>query len=896
MTTATATTVSSASILLAPQVICHDVFVEKYAKANEVTHHDVYARVAKGLAVVEAPELRAKYEKLFFDNMVDGALGAGRIMSAAGTGIKATLANCFVQAVGDCIQGMDSEGFPGIYEALRMAAETMRRGGGVGYNFSRIRPKNAKVKGTQSEASGPCSYMDVFDASCRTVESAGSRRGAQMGVLRIDHPDVFEFITAKRTQGRWNNFNVSVGVVAGFMQALDSKSTWELVHRAEPSDALIAAGSYKREDGMWVYQTVNAADIWDTIMRSTYDFAEPGVVFLDNMNTDNNLRYCELIEATNPCGEQPLPSYGCCDLGPINLTRFVINQFGFNNTTPMFDFDRFAVAVSVQVRMLDNVLDATMWPLPEQELESKNKRRVGVGFTGLGDALVMMNLRYDAQEGRDCAERISRCLRDSAYMASVELAKERGAFPLFDADKYLEKGTFASRLPAEIQKTIRKFGIRNSHLVSIAPVGTISLAFCDNASNGIEPAFSWSYNRKKRMADGSSMMYSVEDHAFRVYLQLAEKNNSAFPEKQIRDALTTGSSLVKVDESFTAPLSQFLPASFVTALDMSATDHLKMMETVQPFIDSAISKTVNVPADYSFDDFKSLYSQAYHAKLKGLATYRPNATLGSVLSVPVAAPVVEVAPEPVVIPVSVVAPIVVLADSDPLKLVIEHRPEGELQAISEKITYFTQDGKKSLYVIMSFMPVKGVIDGKEVSVNRPIEVFIPAGQECEAQQWINMAMRSLSLNARSGFMAKALKDMRKVSWDRGPVRCGIRTKYDGQVIPMTHDSEVAAIGFALQQILVRKGFLDSDGNQIPARILVANQAPVAPVLLEEELTSANGESSSVAAQIAAVAYAEVIKPLMMQHGKKCAECGANAVVPRDGCGVCTACNSVGSCG
>jgi ribonucleoside-diphosphate reductase alpha chain len=880
---------AATAINLPPQVVSTDVFLEKYAKDDETTHNDVFVRVAKGLAAVEkTPELRTKWEALFLKNMENGALGAGRIMSAAGTGIAATLANCFVQPVGDCIQGFDDNGYPGIYDALRMAAETMRRGGGVGYDFSRIRPLNAFVKGTNSYASGPCSYMDVFDASCKTVESAGSRRGAQMGILRIDHPDVLDFITAKRTQGRWNNFNVSVGIVDGFMDALDAKGEWQLVHAAKPSQKLLDTGSFQREDGMWVYRVVNAQEIWDTIMGSTYDFAEPGIVFLENMNKDNNLRYCELIEATNPCGEQPLPAYGCCDLGPINLTRFVRSPFGFNNTPASFDFDAFAAVIGIQTRMLDNVLDATMWPLPEQQKESQNKRRIGVGFTGLGDTLVMMGVRYDSEEGRALAKAISECLRDSAYMASVELAKERGAFPLFDADKYLEEGTFASRLPKKIKAAIRKYGIRNSHLVSIAPVGTISLAFGDNASNGIEPAFSWSYNRVKREADGSKSTYAVEDHAFRMFLEMSSLFDPLFPAQMIRDALANGASSIKIDSENETPISQLLPASFVTALEMSATDHLKIMEVVQPFIDSAISKTVNVPADYSFEDFKDLYLQAYKAGLKGIATYRPNTTLGSVLSVPVAAP----APAEQAAP----APAPVQADIDPLKVVVQSRPAGTLPGVTDKITYMTQEGKKSLYAIVSFMPVDGIIGGKKVTVERPIEIFIPAGQEGESQQWITVAMRSLSLNARAGFIAKALKDMRKVTWDRGPVRCGFKTKLDGTVTPMYHDSEAAAIGYALQQILIAKGFLDMDGNQIPASVLVAKHAQLDAETVDDILAEANADAKNVHELTDSVEETLSTSAMPQQLGKKCYECGAHAVVKRDGCETCTACGALGSCG
>jgi ribonucleoside-diphosphate reductase alpha chain len=433
----------------ATQPISHDVLKEKYLKAGESGFEDVYRRVARALASVEAEADRAKYEALFLDNLHAGAIGAGRIMSAAGTDIQATLINCFVQPVGDCIQGVDDGGYPGIYEALREAAETMRRGGGVGYDFSRIRPRGAEVKATASVASGPCSYINVFDQSCSTVESAGSRRGAQMGVLRIDHPDVMDFITAKRTPGRWNNFNVSVGVPDTFMQALGDDQPWELVHRARPSASLIAQGAFQRADGLWVYQTMAARELWDTVMKSAYDFAEPGILFLDHINLDNNLRYCEAIAATNPCGEQPLPPYGCCDLGPIILTRFVRHPFGFDGV-PAFDFESFERSVALQVRALDNVLDVTFWPLQQQREESAAKRRIGVGFTGMGNALAMLCLRYDAPDGREMAARIAARMRDAAYAASVALAREKGTFPKFEVEGYLGAGTFASRLPGGV--------------------------------------------------------------------------------------------------------------------------------------------------------------------------------------------------------------------------------------------------------------------------------------------------------------------------------------------------------------------------------------------------------------------------------------------------------------
>ena len=812
------------SAALSVQAISLDVLREKYLKPGETTVDELYGRVARALASVETPALREKYEALFLANLKAGAIGAGRIMSAAGTDIQATLINCFVQPVGDCIQGVDDEGFPGIYEALREAAETMRRGGGVGYDFSRIRPRGAYVKGTASMASGPCSYMNVFDQSCSTVESAGSRRGAQMGVLRIDHPDVHEFITAKRTPGRWNNFNVSVGVSDAFINAVQNDEPWDLVHKAAPDATVMAQGARQRADGLWIYATVQARTLWDTIMKSAYDFAEPGILFLGRINEDNNLHYCEDIAATNPCGEQPLPSYGCCDLGPVILTRFVRHPFGFDGVAT-FDFDAFTQAVALQVRALDNVLDVTFWPLPQQREEAMAKRRIGVGFTGMGNTLAMLCVRYDLPEGRATAARIAECMRDAAYAASVDLAREKGVFPKFLAEPYLAEGTFASRLPDSLKAAIRQHGIRNSHLLSIAPTGTVSLAFADNASNGIEPPFSWMYKRKKREADGSTTEYAVEDHAWRLYRELGGDVNA-------------------------------LPDYFVSALAMPAEGHIAMMGAVQPFVDTAISKTVNIPADYPYEGFKDLYLQAWRARLKGLATYRPNAILGSVLETH-AEPASTTASAPVTAataPTALTAPPV-----DPMRTVIESRPQGGLSAVAEKLEYWTQEGHKTLYLIVSFLPVPtGVGHG---TVDRAIEFFMPVGQSGESQQWITSSMRMLSLAARGGFLERALSDMRKVAWDRGPVRLGTHRKDDGTLVPMWHDSEVAAMAFAIQNILARR-VADPVQQQLP----LDEPAPP-PVAVPQAMA-----------------------------GKKCNECGAHAVIRKDGCDYCTQCGHMGSCG
>ena len=597
-----------------------EVLRKKYCKGSERTADEVFQRVSKGLVQSEAEVDRPRLEELFLTTMRSGFYPAGRIASACGTEINATLINCFVQPVGDSTSTDEIPGKPGIFIAQSEAAETMRRGGGVGYNFSRLRPKGARVKGTQSRSSGPISYMRVFDRACETVESAGARRGAQMGILRIDHPDIEQFIGAKdirqqaarlRTAGfdgselqemlqglrTLSNFNISVAVTDEFMQCVVDDRDFQLVHKAEPDPSEIE-GAFLRPDGLWVYRTVKARDLWDKVMRTTFETADPGIVFITRMNADNNLYYCEEIEATNPCGEQPLPDYGCCCLGSINLAEFVDNAF---SDRASFDFRRLRKVVTTAVRMLDNVLDITFWPLEQQRREAHNKRRIGLGFTGLASAMAMAGLRYGSELAEKFATQVAKEMRDTAYRASVGLAKERGAFPLFDADKYLASG-FASRLPDTIKEEIRRHGIRNSHLLSIAPTGTISLAFGQNVSGGIEPPFAWKYDRTVRADNGSSNKYEVQDYGYRKFIQQGGD-------------------------------PKHLPDHFVNSQTLAPEDHLRIQAAVQPYVDTSISKTVNCPADIAFEAFQGLYMSAWKLGLKGCTTFRPNDVTGSVLTV-----------------------------------------------------------------------------------------------------------------------------------------------------------------------------------------------------------------------------------------------------------------------
>jgi ribonucleoside-diphosphate reductase alpha chain len=557
---------------------------------------DTWARVAGALAAVE-PEDPAGWQARFFDALRDFRfLPGGRILAGAGTSRQVTLFNCFVM-------GRIDDAMEGIFESIKEGALTMQAGGGVGYDFSTLRPRGMRAHRTGNVASGPVSFMRIWDAMCATVLSTGARRGAMMATLRCDHPDIEAFIDAKGEAGALRNFNCSVLVTDEFMSAVHDDSDWDLVFPATGSMAESDSGRTVQRP--WpgsggpvpcrVVRTLRARELWQHIMRATYDYAEPGVLFIDRINAQNNLGYCEEISATNPCGEIPLPPYGACDLGSLNLTRFVHRPF---SAGAHLDFDGLTKLVPTAVRMLDNVIDASTFPVAAQAELARQSRRIGLGFTGLADALAMLGVHYGSAAGRELAVRIITAIRDAAYRASVALAREKGAFPLFDTAAF-SAAPGIMRLPGDIRRAIARDGIRNSHLTAIAPTGTISL-LAGNVSSGIEPAYELRYQRRVLGAHGAWVTHELEDFAHGLWR--AQHGEAAVP-----DTLVTA-----------------------TALEPDA--HLQMQAAVQPYVDHAISKTINVPQDLPFEDFETLYQRAYDLGLKGCTTFRPNPVTGAVLS------------------------------------------------------------------------------------------------------------------------------------------------------------------------------------------------------------------------------------------------------------------------
>ncbi len=544
------------------------------------TLEDTVWRVARAAAEPEKGGKRARkqWAQRFYDAIGDfGFLPAGRILAGAGTNRAVTLFNCFVL-------GTIKDDLGAIFDGVKDAALTMQQGGGIGHDFSTLRPKGARVASIGADASGPVSFMDVWDSMCRTIMSAGSRRGAMMATLRCDHPDIEEFIEAKSDPARFRNFNLSVLVTDAFLDAVRDDHQWNLVF------------------GGKVYRTLPARALWERIMRSTYDFAEPGVVFIDRVNARNNLRYCEEIHATNPCGEQPLPPFGACLLGSINLARLIEDPF---TNRARLDLAKLEERVRLAVRFLDNVIDISNYPLKAQRKEARSKRRIGLGVTGLADGLIFMGKRYGTREAADLAGGWMAAIQRAAYLASTELAAEKGAFPLFNSQRFVESPN-VSTLDAPARTAIARHGIRNGCLTSIAPTGTISL-LAGNVSSGIEPVFDFIHRRRILGKGGAAHEEKVEDYAHALFRR-----------------------------QFGA--SAQLPESFVNAGDLSPSEHLAMQAAMQPHVDSAISKTINCPPDISFEAFKDVYLEAHALDLKGCTTYRPNPVTGAVLKPAVAEP------------------------------------------------------------------------------------------------------------------------------------------------------------------------------------------------------------------------------------------------------------------
>ena len=694
--------------------IAEQIWDMKYRLKNaegepvDQTVDDTWRRVARALAEGEAEEAG------FFAALEDFRfLPAGRITAGAGTGRNVTLFNCFVM-------GTIPDSMGGIFDQLREAALTMQQGGGIGYDFSTIRPKGADVKGVAADASGPLSFMDVWDAMCRTIMSAGSRRGAMMATMRCDHPDIEDFISAKSDPARLRMFNMSVLVTDDFMQAVRDGTSWDL------------------KFGGTVYHTVEARDLWNRIMRATYDYAEPGVIFIDRINRMNNLGYCETISATNPCGEQPLPPYGACLLGSVNLARLVEAPF---EEGAHLDSGALKDLVTTAVRMMDRVVDVSRFPLEAQRQEAQAKRRIGLGVTGLADALLMLGLRYGSDAAVAQTESWMREIAHAAYWASVELAKEKGAFPLFDADAYLASPTLMA-MDDDLRAAIREHGIRNALLTSIAPTGTISL-YAGNVSSGIEPVFAYAYTRKVLQNDGTRSEEEVVDYAVQMW-------RDKFGDRE-------------------------LPDYFVNAQTLAPMDHVRMQAAAQKWVDSSISKTINVPEDISFDDFKDVYLAAWDAGCKGCTTYRPNAVTGSVLTVSEGSDAVPEADRG--------ADVIYM--SEPLD-----RPRA-LEGQTYKLKW--PGSEHAIYITVNDLVVNGH--------RRPFEVFINS-KNMEHFAWTVALTRMISaVFRRGGDVSFVVEELKAVFDPRGGAWM------EGKYVP----SILAAIGGVLEQHMVKTGFMAGVG-------------------------------------------------------------------------------------
>lgn len=698
-------------------------FKEADGTPIDLSVEDSWRRIARDLAKVEIDP--AKWEEKFYGALEDFKyLPAGRITAGAGTARNVTLFNCFVM-------GTVPDSMSGIFDMLKEAALTMQQGGGIGYDFSTIRPRGADVMGVAADASGPLSFMDVWDAMCRTIMSAGSRRGAMMATMRCDHPDVEDFITAKSDPARLRMFNMSVLVTDDFMEAVKADGPWEL------------------KFGGKVYHTVDARDLWNKIMQGTYDYAEPGVIFIDRINQRNNLSYVEQIAATNPCGEQPLPPYGACLLGSINLARLVTDPF---EKAAELNEEALTDLVATAVRMMDNVVDASKFPLEAQAQEAQAKRRIGLGVTGLADALLMLGLEYGTEEAALQTEAWMKAIARASYLASVDLAKEKGAFPLFDKDKYINGG-LVQDLDDDVKAAIAEHGIRNALLTSIAPTGTISL-YAGNVSSGIEPVFAYAYTRKVLQKDGSRTEEEVVDYAVQMW-------RDKFGDKA-------------------------LPSYFVNAQTLAPAAHVRMQAAAQKWIDSSISKTINCPEDIDFESFKDVYMQAWDTGCKGCTTYRPNDVTGSVLTVSESS---EQAPGE--------QPADHVADSGEVIYMSEplERPQS-LEGATYKLKW--PDSEHAIYLTVNDVIINGH--------RRPFEVFINS-KNMEHYAWTLALTRMISaVFRRGGDVSFVVEELKAVFDPRGGAWM------EGKYIP----SILAAIGGVLERHMIAIGFIEGEGMGLKA--------------------------------------------------------------------------------
>ena len=745
--------------------------------ALDRTVEDSWRRVARALAVGEADA--AAWEERFYSALEDFKfLPAGRILAGAGTGRDVTLFNCFVM-------GTVPDDMHGIFDNLKEAALTMQQGGGIGYDFSTLRPRGAPVKGVGADASGPLSFMDVWDAMCRTIMSAGSRRGAMMATLRCDHPDIEAFIEAKREPGRLRMFNLSVLVSDAFMAAIEKDDAWQL--------------SFNGTN----YKSLRARDLWDKIMRATYAYAEPGVVFIDRINRANNLHYCETINATNPCGEQPLPPYGACLLGSLNLARLVRDPF---TAQARLDLDGLRALVPLAIRMMDNVVDVSRFPLPQQAHEARAKRRIGLGVTGMADALIMCGVRYGDRASIALIEQWLALVQRESYLASAALAAEKGAFPLFERDAYLASET-VRKLEPEVQAAIARHGMRNALVNSIAPTGTISL-FADNVSSGLEPVFAFSYTRNILQPDGSRSQEEVSDYAWRLYRRL---NGDAAA----------------------------LPEYFVDAQRLSPADHLSVQAAVQKYVDSSISKTINVPETISFEAFKDIYVQAYRLGCKGCTTYRPNAITGAVLQAD--------APQAAELKVVPIDPLKARpADGLDAGVVYMTQPldrPGELPGRTYKIKW--PDTDHAIYITLNDI----IQDGRR----RPFEIFINS-KNMEHYAWTVALTRMISaVFRRGGDVSFVVEELKAVFDPRGG------QWMEGRYVP----SLLAAIGEVIERHMIDIGFMPAPGQR-------------------------EAEAGSQTMKIAAGAERHPARADDLRL-RQCPQCGSASLTRREGCDICLSC-------